>query len=67
MLRIICGDLGGVSGPVREIVTDPEFFDVTLPPGKSFSHPTKAANTVVAYVIDGEGYFRISPSARIRE
>lgn len=57
MVRIICGDIGGVKGPVREIVTDPEFLDVTLAPGKSFSHPTKADHTVFAYVIDGEGYF----------
>jgi len=56
-VRIICGRLGEVEGPVREIVTDPEYLDVSLPSGKSFTHPVKAGYTVFAYVVEGEGYF----------
>ncbi len=56
-VRVICGDVGGVRGPVREIVTDPEFLDVSLPAGKSFTRKTKAGHTVFAYIIEGEGYF----------
>jgi len=56
-VRIICGELGGVQGPVREIVTDPEYLDVSLPAGKSFLHPVKAGYTVFAYVVEGEAYF----------
>ncbi len=56
-VRVICGEIGGVRGPVREIVTDPEYLDVSLPAGKTFTHPVKAGHTVFAYVIDGEGYF----------
>ncbi len=56
-VRIICGEVGGVQGPVREIVTDPEYLDVSLPAGKSFTHPVKAGYTAFAYVVEGEGYF----------
>ena len=56
-VRVICGEVGGVRGPVREIVTDPEYLDVSLPAGKTFSHPVKAGHAVFAYVIEGEGCF----------
>lgn len=65
MVRVICGEVEGVRGPVREIVTDPEFLDVSLPAGKSFAHKTKSDHTLFAYVMEGEGYFdpRHSPLA----
>ena len=56
-VRVICGEVAGARGPVQEIVTDPEFLDVSLPAGKTFTHPVKAGHTVFTYVIDGEGYF----------
>ncbi len=56
-VRVICGKVAGVQGPVREIVTDPELLDVSLPSGKSFAHPVKSGHTVFVYVIEGEGYF----------
>ena len=56
-VRIICGNVGGVQGPVKEIVTDPEYLDVSLPAEKSFTHPVKSGYTVFAYIVEGEGYF----------
>jgi len=56
-VRVICGQVDGVRGPVREIVTDPEYLDVSLPPGATFTHSVKAGHTVFAYVFEGEGYF----------
>ena len=56
-VRVICGQAAGVKGPVQEIVTDPEFLDVTVPAGKSFTHQVPRDHTVFAYVIDGEGFF----------
>jgi len=32
--------LGEVSGPVRDVVIDPQYLDVTLPPGAEWLHPT---------------------------
>jgi quercetin 2,3-dioxygenase len=57
VVRIICGEVAGVQGPVREIVTDPEYLDVSLSAGKAFTHPVKPGHTVFAYVVEGEGYF----------
>ncbi|MFW9975116.1 MAG: pirin family protein [Candidatus Thorarchaeota archaeon] len=56
-VRIICGKLDGTCGPVSEIVTDPEYMDVIIPPGKEFTHSVKKGHTVFAYVFEGEGYF----------
>lgn len=56
-IRVICGEVDGIKGPVQDIVTDPEYLDVELPAGKSFIHTVKEGHTVFAYVIDGEAYF----------
>jgi len=56
-VKIICGTLDDVIGPVRDIVTDPEYIDVSMPPGTTFTNPVSAGHTVFAYVIDGNAYF----------
>jgi quercetin 2,3-dioxygenase len=56
-IKVICGQVNGTQGPVRDIVTDPEYLDVTVPPGGKFLHPTPRGHTVFAYVIDGKGDF----------
>jgi len=56
-IKIIAGSAGGVSGPVRDIVTSPEYLDVNIPPGGTFTHRTPRGHTVFAYVIGGKGVF----------
>jgi hypothetical protein len=56
-VRIICGRVKGVDGPVTGIVIDPEYLDITVPPHGEFLHPTRRGHTVFAYVIEGQGYF----------
>jgi redox-sensitive bicupin YhaK (pirin superfamily) len=56
-VKIICGQLNGISGPVKDIVTDPEYLDVTVPADSSFLHTIKRGHTAFAYVVDGNGYF----------
>lgn len=56
-IRIICGEVGGTQGPVRGIVTDPEYLDLTVPSETEFIHPTKPGHTVFAYVIEGKAWF----------
>lgn len=55
--RVISGAVAGTQGPVRDIVTDPEYLDITVPPRTRFEHPTAPGHTVVVYVISGTGYF----------
>jgi redox-sensitive bicupin YhaK (pirin superfamily) len=54
MIKIICGRVNGVEGPVREIVIDPEYLDVTLAPDRSFDHPVKPGHRLFGYVLEGE-------------
>ncbi len=56
-IKIICGAVRGKQGPVRDIIIDPEYLDVTVPPYCEFEHPTKEGYTVFAYVINGKGFF----------
>ena len=57
IIRIICGKVDDKQGPVRDIVIDPEYLDVTVPARSEFIHPTKRGHTVFAYIIEGKGYF----------
>ena len=56
-VKVICGTVGGVTGAVRDIVTDPEYIDVSMPAGMTFTHPVSAGRTAFAYVIEGSAYF----------
>ncbi len=56
-VKIISGQVNGTQGPVRDIVTDPEYLDVTVPEGASFRHAVKRGHTVFAYVTSGSAYF----------
>jgi hypothetical protein len=56
-IKVICGSVGDVHGPVDDIVTEPEYLDITIPPGVNYRHPVKPGHTVFAYVIVGSGYF----------
>lgn len=55
--KVICGKLQGTEGPVRDIVTDPEYLDVSMPASATFQHPIQPGHTVFAYVIEGQSYF----------
>ena len=56
-VRVVAGELGGEKGPVRDVVSDPEYLDVSLPAGKTFAHPVGSGRNVFAYVFEGEGIF----------
>jgi redox-sensitive bicupin YhaK (pirin superfamily) len=56
-INLICGRIGDREGPVRDIVIDPEYLDITVPAQSEFRHSSKRGHTVFAYVIGGQGYF----------
>lgn len=56
-IKIICGTLNGVKGPVKDIITDPEYLDITVPPSSEYVHAGRKGFTLFAYVIGGQGYF----------
>lgn len=56
-VRVICGDFAGQHGPIKNVVIQPEYLDVFLPPHTSFIHPTPPEHTALTYVFEGEGKF----------
>jgi redox-sensitive bicupin YhaK (pirin superfamily) len=56
-IRIISGTVERVVGPVKDIVTDPQYLDVSIPAGAAFTHPVRSGQTAFAYVIEGSAYF----------
>jgi redox-sensitive bicupin YhaK (pirin superfamily) len=56
-VKIICGEVKGVKGPVQDIVIDPEYLDITVPSNSHLRYPVKRGHTVFAYIIEGKGYF----------
>jgi hypothetical protein len=56
-IRIICGKVNDIKGPVQDIVIDPEYLDVKVPSRTGFTHRVQEGYTVFAYVIEGKGYF----------
>ena len=56
-VKVICGEVEGIKGPVQDIVTEPEYLDITMQPNAVFKHPIKEDHNSFVYVIEGEGFF----------
>lgn len=56
-VKIICGMVNGIRGPVHDIRIDPGYMDITVPAQTVYHHPTKQGHTVLVYIIGGQGYF----------
>ena len=56
-MRIICGEVEGVSGPVTDVAIAPQYLDVQIPAGVKYIHPTPRGHTVFAYIYEGNGLF----------
>ena len=56
-IRVIAGEVDGVSGPVKEIFADPTYLDISIPPDKMFSHPIQRGHAAFAYIFEGAGIF----------
>jgi redox-sensitive bicupin YhaK (pirin superfamily) len=55
-IKLIAGEINGVLGPVKDLVVDVEYFDVSLATGKTFTHNPKADYTTFAFVFEGTTY-----------
>ncbi len=56
-IRIISGKMSGVQGPVQGISSEPELYDISLPPHASIHHDFTEEHTVFAYILEGNGFF----------
>ena len=51
--RVIAGELGGVSGPVSGVATQPIYFDIGLADDKSYTVNLPEGHNAFAYVFEG--------------
>ena len=56
-IRVISGEFENTKGPVRDIVVDPEYLDITIAKDSEFEHNIRRGYKAFAYVIEGSGYF----------
>jgi hypothetical protein len=64
--RVICGNLWGTAGPVDGIAAEPNYFDISVPPGKRKTIPVATTRHAFAYIFDGSGTFgNASPSGPV--
>jgi redox-sensitive bicupin YhaK (pirin superfamily) len=57
VVRIVAGSFQNNRGPVRDLVQDPSYLDVTMGPRRIFVHEVLPTHTVFAYVLEGSGRF----------
>jgi quercetin 2,3-dioxygenase len=57
VMKVISGEVSGVTGPVRDVVIDPLYLDVAMPTNSEFTLPTKRGHTVFAYLFEGQAVF----------
>ncbi|MHB8070574.1 MAG: pirin family protein [Candidatus Cryosericum sp.] len=55
-VRVICGTFAGVSGPAKDIIAKPWYYDVQIPQGVSISIDVEPEDTTLCLVIEGNGW-----------
>ncbi len=58
VVRVVCGDFWGKTGPVDGIAADPRYLDVWVPANQRKTLPVETTRHAFAYVFDGAGTFR---------
>jgi redox-sensitive bicupin YhaK (pirin superfamily) len=58
VVRVVCGDFWGKSGPVEGVAANPRYLDVWVPPGKRKTLPVETYRHAFAYIFDGSASFR---------
>ncbi len=57
-IRIVVGNYRGVKGPVDGIAADPQYLDITVPPGLRKTFKVDTYRSAFAYIFDGSATFR---------
>jgi redox-sensitive bicupin YhaK (pirin superfamily) len=53
-IRVVAGEVDGVRGAVTEIHAEPEYLDVSMPPGTTFEQPVPRGHSALLYLFEGE-------------
>ncbi len=62
--RVICGEFWGKRGPVEGVAADPNYVDISVPPGKKRRFAVETTRHAFAYVFAGSGTFRDASNPR---
>ncbi len=63
IVRVLAGKYRGTEGPVKDIIAEPQYLDVEIPSGVTFTHTVSDGHTVFAYIFEGKG--RFAPNSRV--
>ena len=56
-IKVICGEIDGISGSARDIVIEPVYLDISVPPDTEYLHMTNPGHNAFVYVIEGGAIF----------
>ncbi len=57
MIRIVSGEIDGTKGPVEDIVTQPQYYDITMSKATKFQFDFPEEHNVFAYIFSGSASF----------
>ena len=57
IMRVIVGEFWGKKGPVDGVAADPQYLDISIPPGVKKNFTIDTYRNTFAYIFDGEGRF----------
>ena len=63
-IRVVCGQFGGKRGPVEGVAADPNYIDISVPPGKTKRLKVETTRNAFAYIFAGSGTFRDASNPR---
>ncbi len=66
-VKVIAGIVDGTIGPVEDIVIEPEYLDITMPPNTCYNRPIKSGHQAFAYVFEGTVIFHSDQSTATEE
>ena len=56
-VRVVCGEFWGKRGPVDGVAAEPQYLDISIPPGRRRTLPIETTRHAFAYVFAGDGRF----------
>ncbi len=57
-VRVVIGGFWGKVGPVEGVAAEPQYLDISVPPGRRKTFPVDTRRNAFAYVFEGDGSFR---------
>ncbi|MGH9515426.1 MAG: pirin family protein [Terriglobales bacterium] len=63
-VRVVCGEFWGKRGPVEDVAADPNYIDISVPPGQKKRLKVEITRNAFAYVFAGSGTFRDASDPR---